>query len=73
MSKDLLQVIDEFLAERKISDYRFSKLATGNGRLMERLRDTEKNRRVWPETEMRIRAFIMTERNRQSRKQRGVA
>lgn len=58
MSKDLLQFIDEYLAETGLSGYRFSKLAA-HSMLYERLK---KGGRVWPETEVKIRAYIMSQR-----------
>lgn len=67
MSASLLSEIDAFLAETRMSEYRFGLLAAKNGRLVERLREgTPKGKpaRIWPETEMQVRAFIMSERQR---------
>jgi hypothetical protein len=55
----LLQEIDTFLAETGRGEYRFGLIAAGNGRLVERLRE---GRRVWPETEMKVRAYILSQR-----------
>lgn len=60
MNKPLLQLIDEFAAESGISGHRVTKLA-GNTRLYERLLKG-KGKRVWPETEIKVRAFIMSQR-----------
>lgn len=70
MSDRLLSEIDAFLAETKMSEYRFGWLAVKNGKLVERLRagTTPKGKpaRIWPETEMEVRAFIRSERQRRS-------
>lgn len=66
MSAKLLKLIDIFLAENPMSDGRFSMRAAGNGRFLERLRESNRAGRVsrtWPETEMRIRAFMLTYRS----------
>ena len=55
MTTTLLSDIDQFLSRHDMADYRFGWLAVKNGRLVERLRD---GRRVWPETEMQVRAFM---------------
>lgn len=55
----LLAEIDAFLTEFGMSDFRFGLLACRNGRLVERLRQ---GRRVWPETEAQIRAFMIERR-----------
>lgn len=72
MRTNLLSDIDVFLGETGMGEYRFGLLAVRNGRLVERLRagTTPKGRpvRIWPETEMQIRAFMMAERQK-----RGVA
>jgi hypothetical protein len=44
-----------------MGDFRFGLLSSRNGRLLERLRA---GRRVWPETEAQVRAFMITERRR---------
>lgn len=61
MSAPLLSDIDDFLRETGMGDFRFGWLATRNGRLLERLRA---GRRIWPETEAQVRAFMISERRR---------
>jgi hypothetical protein len=66
MSGSLLSDIDAFLAETGMSEASFQR-AVGNGRLFERLRSVGKRGkpgRVWPENEMAIRAFMMSERKK---------
>lgn len=68
MRNTLLADIEEFLAETGVSDATFGR-AIGNGRLLDRLRAgaTPKKAnptRVWPETEVKIRAFMLAERQR---------
>lgn len=49
------------MLEANISEYRFGVLAAKNGRLLERLRKGRQDgrpARVWPETEIEIRAFM---------------
>jgi hypothetical protein len=56
----LLHEIDAFLTEEpRMTEYRFGFSAVKNGRLLERLRD---GKRIWPETEMEVRAFIRSRR-----------
>lgn len=62
---NLIDEIDKFLADKKIGGHRFGILAVGNGRLVERLR---KGRRVWPETEMKVRAYMLSEREKRPSK-----
>lgn len=54
-----------------MGDYRFGILAVKNGRLVDRLRigvtPGGKPLRIWPETEMQVRAFMMSERQRRSK------
>lgn len=67
MQNPLLKEVSEFLAETGMGEYRFGLLSVSNGRLLEQLRKTRKNgqpSRVWPETETKIRAFMMVERRR---------
>lgn len=68
MRTNLLSDIDAFLADTGMGEYRFGLLAAKNGRLVERLRagTTPKGKpvRIWPETEMQIRAFMMAERQK---------
>lgn len=47
--------VDAFLELTGMSASYFSKLAAGNGELVNRLRS---GGRVWPETEVKVRAFI---------------
>lgn len=68
MSNTLLSDIEKFLAETGMSEASFCR-ATGNGRLFERLRSIGKRGkagRLWPETEMQVRAFMMAERQRRT-------
>jgi hypothetical protein len=65
MTTPLLSDIEAFLRETGMGEYRFGLLAANNGRLLERMRTPRKGgfpARVWPETEAKIRAFMMTER-----------
>lgn len=64
MSTNLLSEIDDFLSEAGMGDHRFGLLAASNGRLVERLRA---GRRVWPDTEIKVRAFIRAERKARSK------
>lgn len=56
----LLQDIDAFLSETGMGESYFGKKATGNSELVSRLRA---GGRIWPETEIRVRSFILTDRN----------
>jgi len=62
--------IDAFLAETKMGEYRFGYLAAKNGRLVERLRA---GRRVWPDTEINVRAFMQARRALDRSKSAGAA
>lgn len=67
MTTQLLNDIDKFLRDTGMGEYRFGLLAAKNGRLVERLRTGRRNgraARVWPETEVEIRAFMRSESNR---------
>lgn len=68
MRNTLLPEIDKFLSETGMGEYRFGLLAAKNGRLVERLRagttPQGKPVRIWPETEMQVRAFMMSERQK---------
>ena len=55
MEQNLLTEVREAMALLGVKEHRFGILAAGNGRLVERL---EENRRIWPETEERVRQFI---------------
>ena len=59
-----LSEIDAFLAETGLSEYRFGFLAAQNGRLVDRLRA---NKRIWPETEVKVRAFMLARRAKSDR------
>lgn len=55
----LLTDIEAFLEENGMGPSYFGKRAVGNSELVERLRG---GRRVWPDTEAKIRAFMQTSR-----------
>lgn len=55
MTTDLLTEIQDFLASTGMGASYFGKAACGNSELVSRLRA---GRRVWPETEDRVRAFM---------------
>lgn len=57
----LLQDIELFLRESGMSASRFGLRAVNNSRLVERLR---LGRPIWPNTEQRVRVFILVERQR---------
>lgn len=59
MKSTLLPEIETFLTETGMGAFRFGIKAANNGRLVERLRD---GRRVWPETEEQVRAYIASKR-----------
>lgn len=59
MNPKLLSDIDAFLAETGMSAGYFGWRAAKNWRLVERLRA---GRRIWPETEAEIRAYMISER-----------
>ena len=61
MQQSLITEIEGFLADAGMSPFRFGLLAVRNGRLVERLRC---GRRVWPETESKVRGFIAEQRKR---------
>lgn len=63
MSNSLLIEIESFISFTGIGEHRFGILAASNGRLVERLRA---GRRVWPDTEQKVREFISAERARRS-------
>lgn len=60
-SGTLLDEIEAFLAASGMGHSYFGKQAVGNSEIVQRLRT---GGRVWPETETRIRAFILAERRR---------
>ena len=51
----LLQEIDAFLSSTGMGASYFGKQAVGNSELVRRLRD---GGRIWPETEIKVRAFM---------------
>jgi hypothetical protein len=55
----LLREIEEFLAVKPMGEAYFGKCAARNSELVRRLRE---GRRVWPETEMAVRAYILSQR-----------
>ncbi|MCO5092640.1 hypothetical protein [Bosea sp. (in: a-proteobacteria)] len=67
MSTLLLSDIEDFLRETGMGEYRFGLLAARNGRLVERLRTPRANgrpARIWPETEVEVRAFMRSHRSK---------
>lgn len=64
MSTDLLTEIQSFLSDTGMGPSYFGKASCGNSELVKRL---EERRRVWPETEMKVRAFMMVERKRRAK------
>lgn len=60
-SDNLLNEIEAFLADTGMGSSYFGKQAVGNSEIVTRLRT---GGRVWPETETRLRAFILAERRR---------
>lgn len=66
----LLKDVLDFLSETGMGEYRFGLLSVRNGRLLDQLRKVRKNgepTRVWPETEAKIRAFMLAERRSRAR------
>ena len=55
----LLREIDAFLASTGMGESYFGKKSTGNSEVVPRLRN---GGRVWPETEAKIRSFILMRR-----------
>lgn len=55
MANELLTDIRSFLEQSGMGPSYFGKVACGNSELVERL---ESGRRVWPETEEKVRTFI---------------
>lgn len=58
-SAPLLKEIEAFLAEHPMGESHFGKVAAKNSELIKRLR---RGGRVWPETDMAVRAFILSRR-----------
>ena len=65
MQTRLLSDIEAFLTETGMPAWSFGFSAVKSGTLVDRLR---KGGRTWPETEARIRAFMITERQRRADK-----
>lgn len=61
----LLADIDTFLAETGMGEKYFGKVSAGNSEVVPRLR---KGGRIWPETEAKIRAFMLTRQQPAKRK-----
>lgn len=63
MSKhqQILPEIESFLSETGMGESYFGKKAVGNSELVDRLRN---GRRIWPDTEERVRDFIESQRQR---------
>ncbi len=61
MSQNLFSEIAVFQMETGLSDHRIGMLLASNGKLIERLRA---GRRIWPDTEERIRKNLETERQK---------
>ena len=57
----LIELIETFLSETGMGASYFGKVAAGNSEIVPRLRN---GKRVWPETEQKVRAFIRTERQK---------
>lgn len=70
MSRTLLDDIREFLRRTGMGASYFGKVAVGNSELVKRL---ESGKRVWPETEVKARAFMMTREKVQPAKRRVAA
>lgn len=69
MHAPLLNEIENFLAETGMTEASFCR-AVGNGRLFERLRSIGKRGkpgRLWPESEMAVRAYMLAERGKRRR------
>lgn len=60
MHPQLLAEIDDFLSQTGMGESYFGKVSVGNSELVARLRD---GKRVWPETETRIKSFIVDRLN----------
>lgn len=64
-TEKLLSEVNEFLAETGMGVSYFGKIASGNSELVKRL---QAGRRVWPETEDKIRAFMSEQRQARAEK-----
>lgn len=61
MKRSLITDIEQFVVDAGLSEHRAGILLVNNGRLIERLRA---NRRIWPETERKVRTAIARERKK---------
>ncbi len=66
MSTNLLAEIEQFLEETGMSSYSLGYRSVRNGRLVDRLR---LGRRVWPETQQAVRAYMRSTKADTCRKQ----
>jgi hypothetical protein len=64
----LLAEIEAFMSEADMSASYFGKRSAGNSELVARLRS---GGRVWPETEAKVRSFILMRRELSRQKKRG--
>lgn len=64
MQKDILSEIEAFLAAHQMAGSTFGREALGDWRLIDELRGKRRSRprRLWPETEAKIRQFMVTYR-----------
>lgn len=70
-TKPLLEEIERFLSETGMGPSYFGKVSVGNSEVVNRLRE---GKRVWPETETKLRAFMFAERrDRSSSKRERIA
>jgi hypothetical protein len=62
MSHPILNEIDFFCATHKMAESTFGRLALGDWKFVKELRGDGRDnpRRLWPETEQRVRHFIAT-------------
>lgn len=65
MHPTLLAEIEAFLSDTGMGEKYFGKAAVGNSEVVDRLRS---GGRVWPDTETRIRSFILMRRNKRNSK-----
>lgn len=69
-TKPLLEEIERFLSETGMGPSYFGKVSVGNSELVNRLRV---GKRVWPETETKLRAFMFAERRDRASTKRETA
>ena len=67
MANPLLTEIEAFLEETGMGPSYFGVRAVRNSLLVKRLGEGKK---IWPDTEMKVRAFILSERSKPARKSR---